>query len=409
MVKKIKLTKRNVDSLKTTGREYATHDTLIPGFHVRVSAAGEKTYAFRYKRRGSTRRLKIGDCTVMTADEARAIAAECRVRINNGADPAKERLAERQAETMEELWQHYLDRHAIPKKRARSVAEDRRLWRLHLAPAFGRERVKDVRKVDVERFMASKSAKKGAANRAFALLSKMMNLAVGWELIDRSPCYGVEKYHEARREVTELTDAERRRLLEALAVEEEEGDAGGAMAIELLLFTGARLSEVLTATWDQFRGDSKDGMVWLLPATNTKRKKVNRKPLSTQTAKRLEALRKAHPAIGPAFVFPSPNDGLSQRYDLKGVWRRIRRRANLGHVRLHDLRHDWISAAVVQGIPLEIAGRYAGHSNVATTQRYAHLADDVMRNAAEQRASGLEAARHWKPGVIVPLEGANQE
>lgn len=403
MTERAKLTKRAVDALKGTGREYAVTDTEVRGFYLRVSAVGEKAYGFRYKHRGQTRRMKIGDALVMTATEARHEAMSLRAAVNRGEDPARQRKEELEAETLEDLWHLYLERHATPKKRPRSVEEDQRLWRLHLKPAFGREAVKDLRTRDIERLMAQKKDTPGAANRTLSLLSKMMNLALKWEIADRNPCAGIDRYQESAKEIRPLTNDERARLFEALDHEAESGDAGAALAIELLAFTGARRGEVLNATWDQFRESDNGTLLWALPATNTKQKKTNVKPLGSSMSERLRAWNKESPYVGVAWVFPSPRDPSKPWADLKGPWNRIRARAELPHLRLHDLRHDWISAAVASGLPLEIAGRYAGHANTATTRKYAHLEEAVLQDAADKREEALRAARNTVAADVVPL------
>lgn len=403
MPDKMKLTKRAVTAIKATGEEFAVSDAEVKGFYLRVGATGEKAYGFRYKRRGQTRRMKIGEAAVMTADEARREAVALRAAVNRGEDPARKRRDDREAETMADLWILYLERHAIPKKRARSVEEDKRLWRLHLAPAFAREAVKDVSRREIERLMAGMHATPGAANRTKALLSKMMNLAVGWEVIAANPCGGIEAYRENPKERKAMTADERRRLFEALEREALEVDEGGALIVELLAFTGARMSEALNATWSQFVDDGADGLVWVLQATNTKQKKINRKPLGAAMSERLKEWRRANPAVGVDWVFPSPRDSRKPRADIKSVWARVRGRAELGHVRLHDLRHDWISGLVQAGMPLEVAGRYAGHANVATTRRYAHIEEAVLREAADRREAMLSDARVREAALVVPF------
>jgi integrase len=400
-----KLTKRAVDALMAREREYAVADTEVKGFHVRVGTGGEKAYGFRYKRRGQSRRMKIGDAAVMTADEARKVAMSLRVAVSRGEDPARQRRDDREAETMEDLWKLYLERHAIPKKRERSVEEDRRLWRLHLSPAFGKDAVKDVSRRAVEQNLSRMKSVPGAANRALSLLSKMMSLAVGWELVGRNPCTGVERYRGSPKERKALTSDERRRLFEAIDHEAQTGDAGGALAIELLAFTGARRGEAINATWSQFREGEDGVLIWVLQATSTKQSKLNLKPLGSDMSERLKAWKRANPAVGMDLVFPSIKHPGKPRADMKSVWNRIRARADIKHVRLHDLRHDWVSAAVAAGLPLTVAGEYAGHANTSTTQLYSHLEVSVLQVAADKREEMLREARSNVTADVVPFRG----
>lgn len=406
MAEPTKLTKRAVDALKATGREFTVTDTEVKGFYLRVGKTGEKTYGFRYKRRDQTRRMKIGDVAVMTADEARRAAMDIRAAVNRGEDPARLRRDERETETMDDLWALYLERHAIPKKRPRSVDEDRRLWRLHLSPAFGKEAVKDVTRRNIGRFMARKKDTPIAANRAASLLSKMMSLAVNWDLRDRNPCEKMDRYTETEAERKALTMDETKRLLEAITHEAETGSEGGALALELLLFSGARRGEVINATWDQFRAGEAGSLVWALQATQNKQKKLNLKPLAKGISARLLAWKQKNRAIGVNWVFPSPKNPQQPWSDLKSVWNRVRAHAGLEHIRAHDIRHDFISAAVMDGMSLEVAGRFAGHANTATTRRYAHLEEAVLQDVADRREAALDAARNAVSAEVVPMRSS---
>ena len=127
------------------------------------------------------------------------------------------------------------------------------------------------------------------------------------------------------------------------------------------------------------------------------------KPLGHTISDKLRAWNTESPYVGVSWVFPSPRDASKPWADLKGPWNRVRERAGLPHLRLHDLRHDWISAAVASGLPLEIAGRYAGHANVATTRKYAHLGEAVLQGAADARDAMLQQARAADSADIIPL------
>ena len=373
-----KLTKRVVDSVRPNGSDIKVFDSQIPGFHLRVKPSGTKSYALKYRAGGRQRNITIGRHGVMTPDQARIEACRLLASISDGDDPSAKRKAAFREPTLGQFWEEYLERHAIPRKASSSVKEDKSLWRRYLKPAFGHLKVNAITRNDIERLHASKSEQPSCANHIFCLLSKMMNLAVDWEYRTDNPCKGIKKYHEEPRNRF-LTKEERERLTVALG---KEADQAGAIAIWLCRLTGARKGEVLQARWDQFDLDAKIP-VWQIPASSTKQRRVNRKPLSRVAATMLAEWKEVCPPSKAGWVIPG-RDPEKRRSDLNGPWRRARDRAGLENVRMHDLRHDFASIAVAQGSSLEIIGRYLGHSSIQTTQRYAHLLDDPLHAMAEQ-------------------------
>ncbi len=290
---------------------------------------------------------------------------------------------------MSELFDEYLTKHARPRKKPRSIAEDERNWRVHLAPRFGRLLIDKVAKRDLDGFMGEMREKPGAANRCLALLSKMLSLAVEWDYRVDNPCRKVERYPENQLE-NFLTSDQASNLLAALDAEE---DRGAAKAIELLLLTGARRSEVLHATWGQF--DLGTDPMWVVPRDIVKgrvRVKADlRRPLSLEATCLLRTWHAEADVVSLTWVFPSTRDPSKARSDLKDAWHRVRSAAGIPDLRIHDLRHSFASAAVNSGASLYAVGRALGHRDVRTTQRYAHLTDEGVRATAD--AVGRFASR----------------
>jgi integrase len=377
-----KLTERSVGDLKTTGRDYKVFDTQVPGFHVRVHPSGVKTFAVFYRNADGAQRTKsLGRVSVLKAERARSEAIDLLQAVKAGADPSAERKERKAVVTMGDLFEDYLDKHARPKKAPRSVAEDECLWRLHLKATLGHLRVEAVGQRDLDGFMASMRDKRGAANRAMALLSKMFSLAVAWKLRTDNPARDVERFPENRKERF-LTPSEGERLLSVLAADR---DRCGATAISLLLLTGARRNEVLQATWSQF--DLSEGApVWIVPKEHLKGavrvRSDLRRPLSPEAAELLRAWRRSSPVTSMTWVFPNAVDPSRARPDLKSVWERVRTTAGIPDVRLHDLRHTYASMAVRAGHSLHVIGKALGHRDVRTTERYAHVLDESLRELA---------------------------
>ncbi|RAN37489.1 hypothetical protein HY11_08365 [Hyphomonas pacifica] len=372
-----KLTKRGVDSIRPSGADRKIFDSQLPGFHVRVKPSGTKSYALKYRVAGRQRNVTIGRHGVITPDQARMEAFRLLATISEGDDPSAIRKAAFRDPTLAQLWEEYLERHALPRKAPSSIREDRGLWRLYIAPALGYLKVNAINRNDISRLHDSKRHQPACANHILCLLSKMMNLAIEWEYRSDNPCRGIKKFHEEPRNRF-LSTEERDRLTQAL---HEEPDQASAIAIWLCRFTGARKGEVLQARWEQFDLDAKIP-VWQIPATYTKQRRVNRKPLSRPAVVLLSEWKKVCPQSSAGWVIPG-KDPEKRRSDLNGPWRRIRDRAGLVDVRMHDLRHDFASIAVAQGASLEIIGRYLGHASIQTTQRYAHLLDDPLHAMAE--------------------------
>ncbi len=215
------------------------------------------------------------------------------------------------------------------------------------------------------------------ANRTLALISKMMNLAEAWGLRPEgtNPCRHVKRYAEKKRERF-LTGAELARLGAALSEAEVAQGASNSViaAIRLLLVTGCRLNEILTLRWDYL---DMEGQCLRLPETKTGAKVVQ------LSAPALEILSKIERRDDNPHVIVGKRRG-SHLVNAQKPWRHIRAQADLDDVRLHDLRHTFASIAAGLGEGLPMIGKLLGHTQAATTHRYAHLASDPVKQSAER-------------------------
>jgi integrase len=228
----------------------------------------------------------------------------------------------------------------------------------------------------------------------------MFSLAIEWEWRADNPAKGIPRYAEDRRE-TWLTAEQVETLLEAL---DNYVDQSAANAIRLLIVTGAREGEVLSATWDQF--DLKRG-IWTKPSHHTKQKKIEHTPLS-KSAQQL--LRQMNAARATPSLFPGQKGA---RVTIRRPWVQVCKAAGLATseqipgkrknfltvwkptVRIHDLRHTFASHMVSNGESLHIVGKLLGHTLPQTTARYAHIADGALRDAADRFSEGLKLPA-WK-------------
>ncbi len=331
---------------------------------------------------------------LMTFDQAKKQARFILADAVRGADPAAERQAARKAPTMADLAADYLERHAIPKKRPNSVRNDRAMLQNIILPKLGRKKVEAITRRDIESIHVAMRDRPYQANRVLALLSKMFNLAISWRWRTDNPAKGIERYDEAKRD-RYLTDDELRRLCDAL---DRSPNQRAANAIRLQLLTGARLGEVLKAEWTEIDFDRG---VWTKPSHHTKQKRTEHLPLSPQALALLSEMREdCDPEI--AFLFPGDAPGKPLQY-IKKFWRTTMKEAGIAHYRLHDNRHTFASHLVSSGLSLEIIGRLLGHTNPATTKRYAHLADDPLRAAASRFGGKIEGLRSGKEAEVVPM------
>jgi integrase len=364
----------------------------VRGFGLRVTAAGVKAFVLNYTVNGRERRLTIGAYPTWKVATAREEAARLRRDIDRGIDPLGERIAEREAPTVNELCDRYLAEHAIKK---RTASGDESLIRRVIKPALGNRKVASIAYGDVDKLHRKLSATAPIhANRLVALLSKMFSLSIRWEMRADNPCHGVERNHEERR-YRYLTGEELRRLTEAMAVHPGQTAAN---AIRLLLLTGARLGEVLGAEWDQF---DLDAGIWIKPSSHTKQKKEHRVPLSAPARLLLTEMRAA--SGSSTYVFPGRRGG-DHRTQIKTGWSSLCKAADLHGVRLHDLRHTYASVLVSAGLSLPIVGSLLGHTQPGTTARYAHLFDDPLRLATERAGAIITGKGDGdKVGEVVPI------
>jgi integrase len=351
--------------------------------------------------------MTLGSFPDWSAKQAREEAKAKKRLVDQGGDPMRDRHQERAAPTMADLAGHYTLVH-LPRKRPGSQENDRQLLAKHILPRLGNRKLAAIRHTDIASLHRHVSETAPiAANRVVALLSTMLNLAIREEWVDVNVAKGIDRNPEERRERF-LSPAEIARLVEALAAHPERTSAD---AVLMLLLTGARRGEVLGATWTEF---DLDAGVWIKPSAHTKQKRSHRVPLSEGALDLLRATKAAQAAEVeaakkrgvirpmPRLVFPGAAG--QPMHSVKTLWRSVCKSADIKDVRLHDLRHTYASILVSNGLSLPIIGRMLGHTQSQTTARYAHLADDPLREAANIAGKAIAGAK--ASNVVVPLPKA---
>ena len=425
-----KITKRVVDQL-TDGQTF--WDATLKGFGVRRSG-DVIAYFVKYRigggRAARQRMLTIGrHGAPWTSDTARELARKWLHEARLGQDPAEARKPTDKSMTVAELCNAYLDGIDVrilpgkgrPKK-PRTIEADRSNIERHIKPLLGKKRINQLTTKDIERFQQDIAAGKttlvektkprgvarvrggkGIAARTTSLLAAILGWAVKERLLDSNPAKGVTLF-KTKQITRYLTDEEAQRLGDAIAAAEQEwidwtaacdqarakghpqpprrGESPVAIAaLKALLLTGSRKMEILSLRRDWV--DPSLGVL-LLPDSKTGKKTIHvAEPV-------IEILESTPKIEGEQFVFP----GKAKDSHFKGlsrVWSRIRQRAGLVDVRLHDLRHHFATVATSAGINLQAIGRMLGHADLRSTRKYAHIPDDPLRRTTEENAARIAA------------------
>jgi integrase len=390
----MRITKRVVDAAEPDGRDRVLWDDEIKGFGLRIRPSGVKVYLVQYRaghgRQARTRRYTIGKHgSPWTPDAARREAKRVLGLVAAGTDPGGERQEQRSAEkaapTVREAAERWLAEHVEAKRKPRTAVEYRRLLDKNILPTLGDKKIAALKRADVAKLHDTNRHAPYVANRCLAVLSSMANWAEvrGLRPEHSNPCHKIEKFKEQGRERF-LSARELQRLSRALdrAERSKAVSAWAVAAVRLLVFTGARLSEILTARWQWV--DLAGGTL-ALPDSKTGKKVIH---LNAPASAVLSALPRV-PGNPYVICGVRPEHHL---VNLEKPWLRIRKAALLPDVRLHDLRHSFASVAVSGGATLPLIGALLGHMQPSTTQRYSHFAADPLKAAAEQIGERLAAA-----------------
>lgn len=359
-------------------------DTEIKGFGARRQK-DSISYFVKTRINGRQKWLTIGrHGNPWTPETARKEALRLLAQTVSGRDPSRERPREVSKRSFAEVASSFLSTYGRRLKPS-TLETYGYLIRLQLIPAFGTRPVEQISKADVASFHAKWADKPRTANHALAVMSKIMSWCErqGLRPEGSNPCLGLERYKERRRERF-LTPDELRRLGRVLDEAEETRSQNlfVVAAIRTLILTGARLSEVLTLKWDYI--DTGRRLI-LLPDSKTGAKPI---PLNQPTINLLERLPRVR---GNPYVFVGHVKG-SHLVNIQKPWRAIRDAAELGDLRLHDLRHSFASVAVASGGSLPVIGRILGHAQPQTTARYAHLGDDPVAQLSEMTSEFIARA-----------------
>ncbi len=408
----IRLSKRSIDAAMPQARVVFLWDDQLRGFGLRIQPGGSKTFVIQYRTSaGRSRRIALGRYGVLTADQARWDAQQKLAAVARGEDPAGERRAMRDALTVRELFERYLSEHVCVHNAATTQAETRRLVNTQILPRLGGIRAGVVTRQDAARVHAAMRKTPRQANIVLSILSKAFNLAEIWGARSEhsNPARGIRRYAENSRERF-LSEAEIARLGAVL----EEAAARGLpwvtdeakpvskhlakpenrrssvnpqalAAIRLLLFTGARLSEIIALRWEHVDFERR---TLALPSRKGAARVAH--PVSAPVADEIAALSRSE---GSPWVLPRASD--RQRHISKEVmesaWQRVRAAAGFPDVRLHDLRHTVGTMVSRSGANAFLIRDVLRHKTLAMTGRYVNRDNDPVREAVDQVGESLSA------------------
>jgi integrase len=406
-----KLTNRTIDAIGADDGPRILYDADLKGFGLRVAKGGKKSWLVEYRpgargRGVAKRRMVLGSTGTLSPDEARAAAREILAAAALGEDPAASRSRARQIPTFRDFAERYLIEEAAAKLKPRTVVNYRIYLRKHAVPVIGGIKLDMIMPPDITKLQHRIGLKKPmTANRVIECVGSVYRYAATCGLVKRehNPAAKIAAFREQRRERF-LTSEELARLGDAIREAETAGipwqidhkkpnakhvpkknpitkiGPHAAAALRLLIFTGARLREILGLKWSYV--DFERSLL-LLPDSKTGRKTI------VLNAPALTILSEL-PRHGDYVI--AGDDPDCPRHDLNRPWKMISKRASLDGVRLHDLRHTHASVGAGAGLGLPIIGKLLGHNQASTTQRYAHLDTDPLRRASEQIAGQIAAA-----------------
>lgn len=387
---KIKLTKFFLDhtNCPTDKVKVDFFDISCRGLMVEIRPTGRKVFYFRYTDfRGVQRQIKLASTDDLSLDQARKKVDSLRNQIALGKDPFDLKVESKNVP----IFSYFIEKQYIPYVQSykRSWRTDESILKNHLLPLFGNVYMDDISRLDIQKMhhdRRAEGAAPGSANRLLIMMRYIFNLAIKWEVsgIKANPCKGLPLMKENNYKERYLSVDEAQRLYEAVC------NVDNTMLkhiVPMLILTGARKREVLDSKWQDF---DLDRQIWRISMSKSGRSRYV--PLSDGALNVLKNMPRV-PMCDWAFANPETSKPYTSVYR---AWDKARVKAGLADVRMHDLRHSFASLLINSGRTLYEVQQILGHTQVKTTQRYAHLSQDTLLAAAN-------TAHKAVGGLFVPL------
>ena len=405
MAKK-KLTDRAVRLLKPGDGRFEVWDSSTPGFGIRVSPAGRKSFIYLYRFEGRARRMTLGVYPRMSLATARTRQAAARELLEEegrdpGAELVKGKRAHREAPIVNDLADEYIEKWAKPRKR--SWKEDERLLNSNVLPLIGRKKAADITRRDVIQILDT-MVDRGApisANRTLAVTRKMFRFGITRDLVPHNPCEAIQAPAEENQRDRVLSKSEIKKLWRTLEMKDLAMTEAIRLCLQLMLATAQRRREVVTARWVDF--DLTSGW-WTIPKEVAKNNLPHRVPLSPLASRLLKSARIN--AKDTVYVFPNPSGTGPIRND--AVSKAVRRNESvfgLDHFTPHDLRRTAASQMASAGTSRVTIGKILNHVEPGVTAVYdRHSYDQEKRKALNAWGRKLESIISGKKAKVIELK-----
>lgn len=365
------------------------YDSALKGFILEARPSGGKTFYLRYHdSHGKLRQCKIGDAAAVSYDKARQKAMRLRSEVELGGNPLKERQALRAVPTLAEFIRDtYVPHIHLHRRNFQSTLS---FIKCHVLPRFGAKHLDEITTnmlAEAHQDLRTKGYALAHANKIPILFKIMFNLArkKGIPGSESNPADGVVLFNPNNAKERYLSAAETQRLHEALS---QCGSAQFKSIVALLLLLGCRKRELLDARWEDVDLERRN---WRIPMS--KSGKARNIPISDRALEVFQALPRWK---GCPYVVPNPNT--KQPFgNLYHPWDKVRREAGMPDLRMHDLRHTFASNLVNSGQSIYVVSKLLGHSQLKTTARYSHLADETLMSAVDAAAKVVDTS--WRPSA----------
>ena len=362
------------------GKKKETYwDTVTTGFVLEVRSTGGRTYYLRYfDQNNRQRQLKIGRWEDITFAQAQKAAKRLRSEVVLNGNPAERKEKKKAIPTYAELAQQHVDHAKTYQKRPENTEA---VLNTHLLPKWGKLRLDEITQQEISKWLAEmrKEFAPATVEKLRMMLGRSFELARQWNIpgAEINPVRAVPRFKFDNARERYLTKDEAQRLLKAC-----KGSSNPQLwsIVSLLLYTGARKSELLHAEWKHVDLEHRS---WLIPDSKTG--KARRVPLATAAVDVIKGLVQIP---GCPWLLPNP-ETLKPYNSIKRAWETARTEAKLSGLRIHDLRHSAASFMANAGTDLFAIGRILGHADHQSTMRYSHLANDTLLAAVEAGAAGM--------------------
>lgn len=394
---KERITQKLADSIKADpSRDTYVRDDGVSGFTLKVTAAGKRVLFLQYRSPETKAQRKLTFPTARV-DEARKLAREAAAKIANGQDPQAEKDRAASIPTLAQAFDLFETEYCSHECKPGTVKEYRRMFGKYVPEKLHRSRLDKITRQEMIALMRSMKDKPTQANNVM----KMLRAMFAWYHGDGgllpagiNPAHDIKRYTDRKRSFVFEGD-QLYRLNQALDEAEKKEWPPAVAAFRLLLMTGMRREEVFRLTWEEVELSRH---VIRLKDAKTGARDV---PLGKGAIAVLEGLQKLNAVLPSLWVIPSPKDRTKHFNGVQKLWNRIRTAAGISNVRIHDLRHNFggVGAATTRSA-VHLKG-LLGHTQLATTDRYMHLAEAPLHEAADEVNDAIE--RQMRPQNVVPI------